>query len=798
MASYLSCLLFFALLLEAPSTYATEELFEGSGEGSGEQPQQLAFTNIVDLVTATSEATTDQNPLTTTNEVEECLPKVDIVFVLDTSGNIEQIYKEHVKWTVQLVESLPVRKDAVRIAALQYAGSPITEFSLGTYSNGSEVSEHLRNIEFQSGVTRTGIALRKAEAELFREDKGARLDAAKIIILFTDGLSIDDPLKPAQQLRDDKKVKIYVVSVGSDGFEPEMNRIAGLKKNVYGPKDLEQLKESLHQDIDRAQNCPLTTTTTTVASVFANSADSESNTSNLSEASNATVVFSEGVQTEIQAPSETENNSTVNVQLSNDQQTGTLNTVVNQESVNASDKTAISEVAKETTVTETTPAQPIAAESENVPAQSTSESESVEPIASETILQQNVSSELGTEQVVPQEPRHGQSTSDTSSPEKVSADSSEKTTDAEKTPVVTGTSESEKKSKTEVSTASKTNETIPLKESLKLPKKQTTVSKPITSASGKFGNEKTSNTEVTVGKAEVVPDKSEITDKDGPIVVKVKVPVKSDGSVGETSAPKYKPQTAQQTSAKPSTPRKVVKDKTERPYAYNQQQYNAQYTTKTPAYLYESYTKKPTNPAEARRQTTRHPTTPKPNIRRTDGTCPVDILFVVDSSGSVKTIYEQQKQYIYDILEEAQVADHEHRTALIQFAGLNHQRIEWTFDTFEEKEDLLQAFSNVRHFTGTTFIGKALEAALKLLSTRRAYVPTLVILLSDGFSQDDATLPAGTIQRSPGVDFYAVSISDLSNTEYLETLTGDPGKVYIGEESEELKRYLVKLFRCEA
>lgn len=62
----------------------------------------------------------------------------------------------------------------------------------------------------------------------------SRSDAIKIIVLFTDGLSIDDPLKPAHELRDIKRVKIYVVSVGSDGFEPEMNRIAGDKRNVFG------------------------------------------------------------------------------------------------------------------------------------------------------------------------------------------------------------------------------------------------------------------------------------------------------------------------------------------------------------------------------------------------------------------------------------------------------------------------------------------------------------------------------------------------------------------------------------
>ena len=61
-----------------------------------------------------------------------------------------------------------------------------------------------------------------------------RNDAAKVIVLFTDGLSIDDPLKPAQQLRDAKGVKIYVVSVGADGFEQEMNKIAGTKGHVFG------------------------------------------------------------------------------------------------------------------------------------------------------------------------------------------------------------------------------------------------------------------------------------------------------------------------------------------------------------------------------------------------------------------------------------------------------------------------------------------------------------------------------------------------------------------------------------
>jgi hypothetical protein len=59
-----------------------------------------------------------------------------------------------------------------------------------------------------------------------------RDDAIKVIVLFTDGTSVDDPLKPAQQLRDLKGVKIYVVSLKPDA--DQMNKIAGGNENVFG------------------------------------------------------------------------------------------------------------------------------------------------------------------------------------------------------------------------------------------------------------------------------------------------------------------------------------------------------------------------------------------------------------------------------------------------------------------------------------------------------------------------------------------------------------------------------------
>lgn len=50
---------------------------------------------------------------------DPCPPKLDVAFVMDTSGSIELVYAEHVKWTMALAEILPIRQDAVRLAVIQ-------------------------------------------------------------------------------------------------------------------------------------------------------------------------------------------------------------------------------------------------------------------------------------------------------------------------------------------------------------------------------------------------------------------------------------------------------------------------------------------------------------------------------------------------------------------------------------------------------------------------------------------------------------------------------------------------------
>nr|CAD2136470.1 unnamed protein product [Meloidogyne enterolobii] len=194
---------------------------------------------------------------------------------------------------------------------------------------------------------------------------------------------------------------------------------------------------------------------------------------------------------------------------------------------------------------------------------------------------------------------------------------------------------------------------------------------------------------------------------------------------------------------------------------------------------------------------------------------PLDILFIVDSSGSVHKIYEAQKEWLQHLLENIELNDDlneeninnnkinlnqlcGHRVALIQFASSDLQKIEWEWDHFRKNWQMMENFhKNVRHITGTTYIGQALKQALKLLEERRRQVPIIVILLSDGFSQDDAIKQAEAIRNLPNLQFYALSIGQLSNIELLHRLVDNPSHVFIGNEASELLRsQLLRRIRC--
>lgn len=110
------------LLLLTVGLCLAQDSGEGSGEGSGagsgsgsgngsQESHEGSGTRISKFFRVWSQPSVGDDP---------CNPQLDLIFLLDTSGSIEQVYKEHARWTVELADALPVDKDAVRIATIQY------------------------------------------------------------------------------------------------------------------------------------------------------------------------------------------------------------------------------------------------------------------------------------------------------------------------------------------------------------------------------------------------------------------------------------------------------------------------------------------------------------------------------------------------------------------------------------------------------------------------------------------------------------------------------------------------------
>ncbi|KHJ98527.1 von Willebrand factor type A domain protein [Oesophagostomum dentatum] len=589
-------------------------------------------------------------------------------------------------------------------------------------------------MSFQSGVTRTGYALRRAENELFNEDRGARSYASKVIALFTDGLSIDDPLKPSEQLRLKKGVKIYVVSVSADGFIPEMQRISGVGSNVYGPDDLQLLKNRILKDVEEARVCD-------------------------------SVLTSNPLSNAITQPLVTEFSDLVGNPLI-EMSTETLTTAdkplppIAEEVTTLNDNEVRGKTSVHSAESRTTPLSPNEI-FENV-------LQSVQTLYPNTVI-----TEASTAIVPINEPKQYSSGT-------------------------TGTKTQRRKKKIRRIIRRKKIRRGPglkridsagpiapskVRKVIRRTKVRKLISRTSTGGSTLSPLPPITSSTVTTAfppflrPAKLVPPKESILKN---------VAFKNDITVATTYIPT------------PSIERTTT---------------NAPKVFPTVPTLTERRTPDPvtmTGPAPARLfvppQVARRALASKtfagtgnakgPNLAIPLANCPLDVLFVVDSSGSVGDIYLKQKEFLSELLLSIQPENKSHRVALIQFAGAKVQKTEWFFDTYHESTEIIKAFNGVRHFTGTTYIGAALELAEQLLEKRRPDVKTVVVLLSDGFSQDDAVRPAEAIRAMKNVELYAVSLSRLSNRSYLHQLVKDESKMAMDDGIDYLHNHLRSVFSC--
>ncbi|XP_046777182.1 collagen alpha-3(VI) chain isoform X7 [Gallus gallus] len=149
-----------------------------------------------------------------------------------------------------------------------------------------------------------------------------------------------------------------------------------------------------------------------------------------------------------------------------------------------------------------------------------------------------------------------------------------------------------------------------------------------------------------------------------------------------------------------------------------------------------------------------------------------DIIFLVDSSWSIgKEHFQLVREFLYDVVKALDVGGNDFRFALVQFSGNPHT--EFQLNTYPSNQDVLSHIANMPYMGGGSKTGKGLEYLIENHLTKAAGsrasegVPQVIIVLTDGQSQDDVALPSSVL-KSAHVNMIAVGVQDAVEGELKE------------------------------
>jgi collagen type VI alpha len=182
--------------------------------------------------------------------------KRDIIFLLDGSVNVGKTNFPYVRdFVMNLVNSLDVGSQNIRIGLVQFSDTPVTEFSLDTYQSKAELLAHLSRLQLRGGSgLNTGAALSYVHANHFTEAGGSRIreNVPQLLLLLTAGRSEDAYLQAANALAREGVLTFCVGASQAD--KAELEQMAFNPSLVYLMDDFSSLPALPQQLIQ-----PLTT-----------------------------------------------------------------------------------------------------------------------------------------------------------------------------------------------------------------------------------------------------------------------------------------------------------------------------------------------------------------------------------------------------------------------------------------------------------------------------------------------------------------------------------------------------------
>ncbi|XP_068120890.1 collagen alpha-6(VI) chain-like, partial [Hyperolius riggenbachi] len=166
-----------------------------------------------------------------------------------------------------------------------------------------------------------------------------------------------------------------------------------------------------------------------------------------------------------------------------------------------------------------------------------------------------------------------------------------------------------------------------------------------------------------------------------------------------------------------------------------------------------------------------------------------DIVFVIDSSGSIGNKYSIIKDFVISVVSKSDVGPQ-----TVQFGALKYSDNPETLfylNQYQNKQSIIKAIQDDQLLGGNTYTSEALKFSSSFFTQRhgsrhRSGVPQILIVITDGESHDRMNLnETSRGLEDAGITMLAVGI-DQANMDELRTMAGTKGKWFFVEKFEGL------------
>ncbi|GMT01520.1 hypothetical protein PENTCL1PPCAC_23694, partial [Pristionchus entomophagus] len=175
--------------------------------------------------------------------------------------------------------------------------------------------------------------------------------------------------------------------------------------------------------------------------------------------------------------------------------------------------------------------------------------------------------------------------------------------------------------------------------------------------------------------------------------------------------------------------------------------------------------------------------------------CILDVMFIMDASGSVGQTFDKEKELAKNILRRFRIGLKNAKVSIVKFASESKVRVIHSFAANQTEREVFDAFDSVVHSSGTTAIHAALStAASEFAEHARKNVATQVALIfSDGYGEKELEREAEML-REQAQYVYAVAIEHKHPINYKElvAITGEEERVFTDSNIEELEKLVVQ------